>query len=146
MDYSIEGSRFVACSPDALIKRVLDPGAWPEWQPEILSTDGSGLLAEGDVVRGQARMLGFDVQGHSTATEVGPNTFEEDVVVGVRMRVRYEVKSQGDGAVITQHLTVDMPRGFSGRMLSLLLRWRLKRMQRAALANLASQAEADASF
>jgi hypothetical protein len=143
--YSIEDSRFVRCSPDALFKRVLDPGTWPRWQPEILATDESGLLAEGDVVHGRARMLGFQVQGRSTALQVGPTTFEEDVVVGVRMRVRYEVRARDDGCVVTQRMVVDMPRGFSGKVLSALLRWRLKKMQRATLANLAAQAEADAS-
>jgi hypothetical protein len=35
-------------------------------------------------------MLGFEVHGHSTAVEIGASSFEEDVVVGVRLQIRYE--------------------------------------------------------
>jgi hypothetical protein len=44
---------------------------------------------------GRADMLGFEVHGHSTAVEIG----EEDVVVGVRLQIRYEVTSTPNGAL-----------------------------------------------
>jgi hypothetical protein len=54
-------------------------------------------------------MLGFEVHGHSTATDVGPGFFEEDVVVGVRMRIRYDLAPTADGVVITHRLTAQLP-------------------------------------
>ena len=78
-----------------MMKHVLDATAWPAWQPEIIATEGNKRVAEGDIVSGKARMLGFGVEGRSYATKVEENVFEEDVVVGVAMRVRYEVRPDG---------------------------------------------------
>jgi hypothetical protein len=70
---------------------LVHPSSWPRWQPdEIHSTDHNGSMVPGDVAREEAQVLGFEVHGHSTATDVGPRVFEEDVVVGVRMRIRYD--------------------------------------------------------
>lgn len=124
---------------------VLDPRSWPRWQPEIIATEGPAPMVPGDVVRGHATMLGFNVQGHSTAVEVGPQTFVEDVLVGVRMRVTYAAAPSGEGTVITHSLTSDLPTGMWGRVLSLFLRSRLRHMQRTALDELVRQAEASCS-
>lgn len=124
---------------------ILDPATWPRWQPEIVATEGPERLASSDVVRGRATMLGFNVQGHSTAIEVAPNTFVEDVIVGVRMRVTYVTAPSGEGATITHNLVSDLPTGLWGRVLSFFLRSRLRRMQRAALDELVRQAEASCS-
>ena len=133
------------CAPETVIALVRDPSTWATWQPEILSTEGAGPLEAGDVVTGRARMLGFEVDGSSRATEASKRAFEEDVVVGVRMRVRYEVAPSDDGTVISHVLSTDLPGGLAGRVLSLFLRARLKRMQRAALSELARQCEASRS-
>jgi hypothetical protein len=66
-------------------------------------------MAFGDVARGEAEMLGWEVHGHSTATDVGPGCFEEDVVVGVRMRIRYDLAPTADGVVITHRLSAQLP-------------------------------------
>lgn len=124
---------------------ILDPSSWPRWQPEIVATEGPARVASGDVVRGHATMLGFNVQGHSTAVETAPDVFVEDVIVGVRIRVTYATTPSGDGAVITHSLRSDLPTGIWGRVLSLFLRSRLRRMQRAALDELVRQAEASCS-
>jgi len=124
---------------------ILDPASWPRWQPEIVATEGPDRLSTTDVVRGRATMLGFNVQGHSTATEVGPDTFVEDVIVGVRMRVTYTTAASAEGATVTQSLVSDLPTGLWGRVLSFFLRSRLRRMQRAALDELVRQAEESCS-
>jgi hypothetical protein len=124
---------------------ILDPSSWPRWQPEIVATEGPDRLSATDVVRGRATMLGFNVQGHSTAMEVAPDRFVEDVIVGVRMRVTYATAPSGDGATITHSLVSDLPTGLWGRVLSFFLRSRLRRMQRAALDELVRQAEAASS-
>lgn len=86
-------------------------------------------------------MLGFHVDGHSTTTGVGSTHYEEDVVVGVRMRVRYEVEPAADGALVTARLFADLPSGLAGRLVSFFLRWRLGHMQRTALKLLVAQSE-----
>ena len=101
---------------------ILDPASWPRWQPEIVATEGPDRLSTTDVVRGRATMLGFNVQGHSTATEVGPDTFVEDVIVGVRMRVTYTIAASAEGATVTQSLVSDLPTGLWGRVLSFFVR------------------------
>lgn len=121
--------------------RILDPSSWPRWQPEILEAGPSGALNEGDGVEGRASLLGFVVDGRSTAVSVTETSFEEDVIVGVRMRVRYEVKPAPEGARITRHLVAVLPGGVSGRLLSFFLKWRLRRMQVGVLDGLVAQAE-----
>lgn len=123
---------------------LLDPSTWPAWQPEITAAAGPAPLGEGDVVRGNARMLGFDgVEGRSVATSSGDKFFEEDVVVGIGMTIRYEVLPDGNGSVVVHRLESMLPAGPAGRLLSLMLRWRLRRLQRTALNRLAAQSEAE---
>ena len=124
------------------MKRLLDATTWPAWQPEIVSTEGNTQVVTGDIVTGTARMLGFGVEGWSRATKTDENVFEEDVVVGVGMRVRYEVRPDGNGCRVTHRLESNMPTGLSGRLLSAFLRGRLKRMQKTALERLVAQSEA----
>lgn len=82
-------------------------------------------------------MLGFDVAAHATITEASRSAMEQDVVVGVRMRVRYRLSAAPGGCVLEHRIETDLPRGLSGRVLSLFLRPRLRRMQRRMLDNLA---------
>ncbi len=71
--------------------------------------------AEGDTVTGRAdhaRFRGPRVeQGDLDAT----GGFEEDAVVGLRMRVRYTIEDDGDGVVVTHDLETDLPEGLAGR-------------------------------
>ena len=126
------------------MQQVLDPHTWIDWQSEIKTIEGPPSLEEGDEVTGDAALLGFQVRGRSEALVVTAETFVEDVLVGVRMVVTYEVAPSETGTVITRTLEADMPRGLSGRVLSLLLRTRLRKMQKRALRALAAQAEAAA--
>ena len=123
---------------------VLAPGTWPEWQSEILRTTGPTTVEEGDQVSGDAKLAGFKVQGRSDAHVVSDRVFIEDVIVGVRMVVTYEVEPTGAGTKITRILEADLPGGPSGWLLSMILRARLPRMQKRVLQQLAAQAEADA--
>ena len=141
--FEIESSRYASCPPDVVHRLLVHPSLWPRWQPEIRSTDRGGSMASGDVARGEAEMLGFEVHGHSTATDVGPKFFEEDVIVGVRIRIRYDLAPTADGVVVTHRLSAQLPGGPSGRVLSFFLRRRLRRLQRIALDRLAAHSEAD---
>lgn len=127
--FVIEDSRHAAAPPGVVLGRVLAPATWPEWQSEILSAEGPEKLAPGDVVRGRAKLLGFEVEGHSTSIEVTDDAYVEDVIVGVRMRIRYSIQKEGDGSRVTHRMESDLPRGVSGRVLSFLLKRRLRRMQ-----------------
>jgi hypothetical protein len=82
-------------------------------------------------------MLGFAVHGHSEALAVTDEVFEEDVIVGVRMVIRYEVGVNPSGTRVTHKLTAQLPGGLSGRILSLFLRPRLRALQRGVLERLA---------
>ena len=121
---------------------LLDATSWPAWQPEIVSTRGPKRVSEGDIVSGHARMLGFHVEGRSVATTVGPDVFEEDVVVGVAMKVRYEVHPHENGCTVVHRLESEMPAGLTGRLLAFFLRGRLKRMQKTVVERLVAQSEA----
>jgi hypothetical protein len=136
-----ESRREIASPPEALLDTILAPATWPKWQSEILTIDGRERISSGDVVSGQARLLGFEVDGASTAIEVEDSSYEQDVIVGVRMRVRYEIRPSSNGAVVTHRLVSDLPAGLSGRVLSFFLARRLKRMQRDLLEGLAAQTE-----
>ncbi len=139
----LEVSREARCTPDAVMDLVVDPGTWPEWQPEIVDTDGPAPLTEGADVYGDAEMLGFAVQGHSKSITVRDTFYEEDVVVGVRMRVAYEVRGTGDGRVVVRRtLVANLPGGIAGRVLSFFLARRLRRMQDGVVEELVRRAEA----
>ena len=129
------------CPADAIISRILQPASWPEWQSEIITTGPPGILKSGDTVEGRARLLGFEVEGRSTAVVAEGGVFEEDVIVGVRMRVRYEVEETDAGTRVTRRLTAALPRGFNGKLLSFFLKRRLTRMQSGVLDRLVTQAE-----
>lgn len=120
--------------------QIRAPETWPRWQSEIISTSGPETVGEGDVVDGEARLLGFDVTGRSTTRKVSSVAAEQDVVVGVRMRVTYSVTPGPKGSTITHRMEADLPSGIAGSVLSLLLGWRLKRMQRNLLTAISREA------
>jgi hypothetical protein len=139
---TIEVSRVARCDPEAVMGLVRDPATWPLWQPEIVSTEGPAPLEAGDDVYGHAEMLGFSVEGHSKSVTVSRDAYEEDVIVGVRMRILYEVARDEAGAtVVTRRLTALLPGGLAGRVLSIFLRRRLTRMQNGVVEELVRQAE-----
>ncbi len=120
------------------MQRIRRPATWPQWQSEILSVGGPEELRLGDEVEGRARLAGFEVQGRSVTTEIGPDVMVEDVLVGVRMKVLYRVEETSQGSLITRRLEAYLPRGFAGRILSLILIPRLRRMQEKVLDRLST--------
>jgi hypothetical protein len=120
--------------------RITRPSTWPEWQSEIESTDGPVKLDAGDHVIGDARMLGFAVAGRADVEAVTEHGLEQDVIVGIRMRVSYSITPDGNGWKVSHKLRADLPRGTSGRVLSFFLTRRLKHMQRDLLRALTASA------
>ncbi len=139
--FKTASSAFISASPDRVRERIADAETWPQWQSEILATDSPRWAEAHEVVHGRARLLGFDVHGRSLTTRAEPSRFEQDVVVGVRMRVRYSIEGRPDGCLVTHRLEVDLPGGLSGRALSALLSRRLRKMQGDVLKRLKAQLE-----
>jgi hypothetical protein len=140
--FTTTARRRVALGPAAVHALITSPATWPEWQSEIDAASGPDRLSTGDSVDGDARMLGFAVAGHADMSEVEARRVVHEVIVGVRMRVRYDLEPDGSGAIVRHTLTADLPAGIAGRLLSVFLRRRLRRMQRTLLDNLAGRASA----
>ena len=144
-----DGRRFVtsrsksaSCSPDRLLSLVRRPSTWPQWQSEILSTEGPEPLGVGDVATGHASMLGFNVHGQAVARSSSSDAFSHFVVVGVGMTVSYEVQETPQGTVVTHTIESNLPSGPLGTVLSFFLKRRLRRMQARLIEALVVQAEA----
>lgn len=143
--YRIESHIETTADRQAVMQRILAPKTWPEWQAEIKSVEGPDRIEEGDQVSGDAELVGFKVQGRSDAHVVDDELFIEDVIVGVRMVITYQVvRTPSGGTRVTRSLEADLPAGILGRLLSIALRARLRKMQEKLLRDLTAQAEADA--
>src|SRR5919106_5214900 len=114
--FTIETARVATCPPEAVMTHLLDATRWPVWQPEIVSTQGPRRVSEGDVVTGHARLLGFGVAGRSEIEVVDPTELEEDVLVGISMRVRYRLQPVDGGTMITARLIAERSTGLSGQI------------------------------
>lgn len=139
--FETESATFISASSELVRKHIAAPETWPEWQSEILATDRPQWADRREVVHGKARLLGFDVHGRSLTTASEPSLFQQDVVVGVRMRVRYSIEDRSGGCLITHRLEADLPGGLTGRALSVLLARRLRKMQVDLLKRLKAQLE-----
>lgn len=140
--YRIQDHIDTSASKAAVMDKVLSPRTWPEWQAEIKTIEGPDRIEDGDQVSGDAELVGYRVQGRSDAHVVDDGLFIEDVIVGVRMVITYEVKTSPSGCHVVRTLEADLPGGILGTILSAVLRARLRKMQKKLLAELASQAEA----
>lgn len=138
--FVIEDELTTDAPADAVMGKILDPKTWPVWQSEIRAVSGPERIAEGDEINGDAGLVGFEVEGVSHAREVSGNRFVEDVVVGVRMEVFYDVSNKGGRTVVTRRLEANLPGGVIGTALSVLLRFKLRKMQRDVLRDLAAYA------
>ncbi|HEX2241427.1 MAG TPA: SRPBCC family protein [Actinomycetota bacterium] len=131
--------------PQAILDLLSRPDRRPDWQPEILWMRGPERLTPGEEQHGRARMMGFEVAGRSRTIAVTDRVFEEEALVGVRLRIRYEISSDDGRVEVAHHLIAELPRGFWGRAVSLFLRSRLRVMQTRALKNLVAHVEPEAS-
>lgn len=138
-DFTITSQRRVALTPAEVHHLITHPATWREWQSEIETAHGPDELAPGDTVQGDARMLGFIVQGRADMESVAAERITHEAIVGVKMRVTYDLEAAGSGVVVRHTLTAEMPRGLAGRVLSFFLRRRLRAMQRKLLDNLAQR-------
>ena len=143
--FEVGAERVAKCKPDVIVRHLLDASHWPQWQPEIVATVGPERVQVGDVVRGHADLLGFGVAGQAAISEVPHDGLVEDVLVGVRMRVTYQVEEHRDECLVRATIVTEAPTGISGRVLGFLLRRRLRRMQVTALDRLTRLAEASSS-
>lgn len=141
-DLSHTSSRRTRARLDELMRLITSPHTWPDWQEEIVAMEGPDRVSSGDLVHGTATLLGFHVVGSSHLTSVDEASLSEDVVVGVRMRIHYDVSDSGAERVVTRRIEATLPRGLSGRVLTFFLKRRLIRMQEKLLDDLVVQAEA----
>ena len=141
-DLSYTSSKRTRASVDALMQRIVRPHSWPDWQDEIVAMEGPDRVSTGDIVHGTAKLLGFHVVGNSVMVSVDERSLTEDVIVGVRMKIHYEVSDEGAQRLVTRRIEATLPRGLSGRVLTLLLKRRLVKMQERLLTDLVDQAEA----
>lgn len=140
--FETQSSEVISAAPEKVRARIEASETWPEWQSEILATEQPDWAEAHQVVHGKARLLGFDVHGRSLTVASEETVLEQDVIVGVKMRVRFTVEPSGPaGSVVTHRLTADLPGGLAGTMLSALLARRLRRMQGDLLRRLKSQLE-----
>ncbi|HEY7876139.1 MAG TPA: SRPBCC family protein [Actinomycetota bacterium] len=116
-------------SAEAALAQLRDPATWHVWQSEIVRAHGPAPLEAGDHVSGDARMLGFKVAGRADVEVAEDGEVRHDVLVGIRMNVRYTIEPDGNGWRLTHRLRAELPRGLSGRVLSFFLKRRLRRMQ-----------------
>lgn len=142
--FSTESSTVIAADAERIRARIGAWETWPEWQSEILSTEQPQRAEPHQIVHGRARLLGFDVHGRSLVLPSPHHTVEQDVVVGVRMTVRYMLEERGSVTAVTHRLDADLPGGLAGTVLSVLLARRLKRMQIDLLRRLKAQLEESA--
>jgi Polyketide cyclase / dehydrase and lipid transport len=142
--YRLQDHITTSAPQEVVMRRVLAPKTWPEWQAEIKAVEGPDQIQEGDQVSGDAALVGFQVKGKSDAQIVDQEVFMEDVIVGVRMVITYEVRRTDEGTRITRTIETDLPSGILGSLLSVALRAKLRKMQKQLLKDLAAQAEAEA--
>ena len=139
--FEITRDVLTSASPEEVLAIVRSPATWPQWQSEIVTTEGPDPVTPGDVVRGDASMLGFEVDGHSTIETSSESILDEDVIVGLRMRVTYSVELVGDRTRLRHKFSARLPGGVWGGLLALFMRRRFRKMQRDLLADLARHVE-----
>lgn len=125
------------------MRLIRDPWTWPRWVPEIVEIDRVADNAPSDGgIDGRASMLGFEVDGHARLLQSQDDFFANEVTVGVRMTASYRVEEAFDGCRVTHRFEVVAPGGPAGKVLGLMLRSRLRKMQQHLLSNLAAAATA----
>src|SRR3712207_4805235 len=88
--WSTSSTRVIESETAEVAAMIRDALAWPEWPPESTRSAVPREFDAGDVVQGDAEMLGVKVAGRADITGACRVAMEQDVIVGIRMKVRYE--------------------------------------------------------
>lgn len=133
----------IAATPAEVFAVVRDGQNRPGWMPELEVTDAPARpLAAGDRVRGRSVAFGHRVPGLSDVLAVEDGrVLEEDVIVGVRLRITWSFTSAGGATRCTQAIDVAGPTGPLGPVLRWVLSVRVRLLQRRTLARLRKQVE-----
>ena len=125
-------------SPEALFTFVADPSRRPEWLPELRSVDAPpGVADVGTRFTGRSSLFFHDFVGESEVLEAdAPRVLSERVVIGARFTSRWTFEPTEGGTRVHHDIAIDFPAGLFGSVERRVLRWRLRRMQRASLAAL----------
>lgn len=121
-------------SAEALFTFVADPLRRPDWLPELRSVE----RLDDERFVGRSALFGHEFVGQSEVLESdAPTTLTERVVIGAQFTSTWTIEPTADGAIRVRHqIVLDAPTGPLGRVSRRVLRWRLRRMQRASLAAL----------
>ena len=137
---SVDHITDVAAPPDEVWAVLAEPTTRPSWMTELREVDAApGPLEVGDRFAGRSAILLHDFIGESevTESEVG-RSLAEEVVIGARFVSRWEVRPSGErGSTVHHTIDVQFPAGPFSPIERWVLRWRLLRMQKQSLANLA---------
>ena len=139
--FSLTAECVIRTRRENVMRLIQDPWTWPRWVPEIVEINrvADSAPSEGGI-DGRASMLGFEVDGHARVLQSQDDFFANEVTVGVRMAASYQVEETSVGCRVTHRFEVVAPGGPAGKVLGLMLRGRLRKMQRQLLRNLAAAA------
>lgn len=134
-----ERSAVLPASPERAWEEVAAVPSRPRWLVELHEVhDAPAQAAAGDRFTGESRIFLHHFVGTSEVTEADHGaSLSEEVYLGARMVSTWTFQPDGDGTRVHHRIDIDFPRGPLGVVLRALLGWRMRRMQRDSLANLA---------
>ena len=114
----------------------------PRWLVELHRVDGApSPAAVGDRFTGESHIFLHHFVGSSCVSQADRGTaFTEEVYLGARMVSSWTFEAESgasDRTRVRHRIDIDFPGGPLGVVLRSLLRWRMRRMQRDSLRNLA---------
>lgn len=135
-----ERSAVVPATPERVWEEVAAIPDRPRWLVELHEVHGApAQAAEGDRFTGESRIFLHHFVGTSEVTAAAPGaSLSEEVYLGARMVSTWTFAAEGEGTRVNHRIDIDFPRGPLGLVLRALLGWRMRRMQRDSLANLAA--------
>ena len=137
----VERSIVVPADADAVYDAVADIKGRLQWLHELKEVDSTVPQAEEGVrFVGRSSVLRHDFLGTSEVTRAEPGkALAEEVYLGARFTSEWTFTAVDGGTRVRHCIDIDFPSGPLGALARLLLRRRLRTMQRASLAALASE-------
>lgn len=132
-------SATLAAAPERVYDLISNPKARSRWLRELeVGDDVDRRLEKGDSFGGRSTLLGHRFFGSSTVLDAVPESrLEEEVVIGARLRTRWEVEPRADGGThVTHTIDVAFPEGPLGALARWVLTRRLAKLQRDGLSRL----------